>query len=209
MDQYEEIKNDNKLVAIIVRVNYSSDGIHFFTSGESSQQLAYMHRSKGEIVQAHVHNIVKREVLYTQEIVFVKKGKMKTDFYTANQEYICSHILVAGDVVLLVSGGHGFEILEEANMFVVKQGSYAGAILDIPLMRNNIEKEDVNCLIDFLKQADIFTQNKNVREFERRWSDWLGVKYSVFVNSGSSANFITMSMLKELYVAAERLLYRR
>jgi hypothetical protein len=126
MDQYEEIKDNNKIIAIIVWANYSSEGIHFFTSGEFSQQFAYMHRPKGEIVQAHVHNIVKREVLYTQEIVFVKKGKMKTDFYTANQKYICSRTLVAGDVVLLVSGGHGFEVLEESDMFVVKQGPYAG-----------------------------------------------------------------------------------
>jgi CDP-6-deoxy-D-xylo-4-hexulose-3-dehydrase len=70
-------------------------------------------------------------------------------------------------------------------------------------MLNNIEKEDINCLIDFLRQSDIFTQNKNVREFERQWSDWLGVKHSVFVNSGSSANFISMAILKELYGSGE------
>jgi hypothetical protein len=125
-DQYEEITNDNNIIAIIVRANYSSDRIHFFTSGESSQQLAYMHRPKSEIVQAHVHNLVKREVLHTQEMVFLKKGKMKTDFYTVDQRYICSRILTAGDVVLLASGGHGFEVLEDADMFVVKQGPYAG-----------------------------------------------------------------------------------
>lgn len=71
------------------------------------------------------------------------------------------------------------------------------------LMRNNIEKEDVNCLIDFLKQADVFTQNRKVREFEEQWSNWLGVKHSIFVNSGSSANFITTAILKELYGGGE------
>lgn len=72
-------------------------------------------------------------------------------------------------------------------------------MLDIPLMKNNIEKEDIECLINFLRQADIFTQHNNVREFEKQWSNWLDVKYSVFLNSGSSANFITMAIIKELY----------
>jgi CDP-6-deoxy-D-xylo-4-hexulose-3-dehydrase len=76
-------------------------------------------------------------------------------------------------------------------------------MLDIPLMKNNIEREDIDCLIEFLKQSDVFTQSKKVREFEGRWSEWLGVKYSVFVNSGSSANFITMEILKDLYGGGE------
>ena len=64
-------------------------------------------------------------------------------------------------------------------------------------MYNNITKNDFNVVIKFLKQQPILTQNKKVEEFEKLWSKWLGVKYSVFVNSGSSANFITLSALKE------------
>lgn len=69
-----------------------------------------------------------------------------------------------------------------------------------PLMDNNISKQDVNAIIKFLKQNKkrIFTQSKKVKEFESKWSKWLGVKYSVFVNSGSSANLITMLVLKIL-----------
>ncbi len=66
-----------------------------------------------------------------------------------------------------------------------------------PLMQNNITKNDFDVVIKFLKKQPILTQNKRVEEFERLWSKWLGVKYSVFVNSGSSANFITLSALKE------------
>ena len=76
-------------------------------------------------------------------------------------------------------------------------------MINLPLMDNNITRDDVDCLIDFLRKNNIFTQNKNVVEFEKQWSDWLGVKYSVFVNSGSSANFITMAILKELYGEGE------
>lgn len=67
-----------------------------------------------------------------------------------------------------------------------------------PLMENNIIKEDIDVLIQFLQSNSILTQSKNVKEFERQWSNWLGVRHSVFVNSGSSANFITMAVLAEL-----------
>lgn len=76
-------------------------------------------------------------------------------------------------------------------------------MLNMPLMKDNIAEEDVECLIRFLQENNIFTQNKKVKELEEAWSRWLGVKYSVFVNSGSSANFITMWILKTLYGAGE------
>ena len=68
-----------------------------------------------------------------------------------------------------------------------------------PLMRNNIVPEDLDAVIELLRRDDaMLTQSSNVREFEREWSQWLGVKHSVFVNSGSSANLITMAALREL-----------
>ncbi|MBV9124279.1 MAG: DegT/DnrJ/EryC1/StrS aminotransferase family protein, partial [Planctomycetes bacterium] len=71
-------------------------------------------------------------------------------------------------------------------------------------MKNNISREDCEAVIELLRQEDpILTQSANVRAFEREWSSWLGVKYSVFVNSGSSANLLTMAALKELYGSGE------
>ena len=68
-----------------------------------------------------------------------------------------------------------------------------------PLMRNNIVRDDLDALIEHLKRDDpMLTQAGNVRAFEKEWSEWLGVKHSVFVNSGSSANLITMAALREL-----------
>ena len=74
-----------------------------------------------------------------------------------------------------------------------------------PLMDNNIEQSDINAIIKFLKQNKkrIFTQSKKVKEFELKWSKWLGVKYSVFVNSGASANLLSISALKILYGKGE------
>ena len=68
-----------------------------------------------------------------------------------------------------------------------------------PLMHNNFTKSDMQSVQKLLKKKNIIlTQSDKVREFEKKWSKWLGCKYSVFVNSGSSANYITLSILKEL-----------
>ena len=78
--------------------------------------------------------------------------------------------------------------------------------LNWPLMENNIPREDLDRVIEFLETDPVLTQSKNVKEFETEWSDWLGVKYSVFVNSGSSANILTMSAMKHLYGTGEIIL---
>jgi len=75
--------------------------------------------------------------------------------------------------------------------------------LNWPLMDNNITREDLNVLIEFLRGSPRLTQSDNVREFEQEWSKWLSVKYSVYVNSGASANLITMAALKHIYGSGE------
>jgi len=75
--------------------------------------------------------------------------------------------------------------------------------LNWPLMENNITREDVDALIEFLKGVPRLTQSSNVEAFEKEWSEWLGVRYSVYVNSGSSANLITIAAVKNLYGIGE------
>ncbi len=75
--------------------------------------------------------------------------------------------------------------------------------LNWPLMENNITQDDVDILIKFLRKMPRLTQSDNVRAFEKEWSDWLGVRFSVFVNSGASANLISMAALKHLYGEGE------
>jgi mannose-6-phosphate isomerase-like protein (cupin superfamily) len=122
----KEIKHQSQLLALIISNQFKESGIHFFTPNDLSQQLAYMRHPAGKIIQPHVHNPVPRQVHYTQEVLFLKKGKLRVDFYDEQQNYLESHILEAGDVILLATGGHGFEVLEEIEMFEVKQGPYAG-----------------------------------------------------------------------------------
>jgi mannose-6-phosphate isomerase-like protein (cupin superfamily) len=65
-------------------------------------------------------------VYYTQEVLFIKRGKLRVDFYDKNQIYLESYVLETGDAILLASGGHGFEVLEEVEVIEVKQGPYCG-----------------------------------------------------------------------------------
>ena len=122
----EEIKDNGALLAMILRADFNKPGITFFTPDDLSQQLAYMNHPTGKIILPHVHNPVPREVHYTQEVLVLRKGKLRVDFYTDKQEYLFSRILSAGDVILLATGGHGFEVLEEIEMLEIKQGPYAG-----------------------------------------------------------------------------------
>ena len=122
----EKIIHKGDLLALIISHEFKEDGIHFFTDEDFSQQLAYMNHPAGKIIQPHVHNPVKREVFYTQEVLLIKSGKLRVDFYSEEQKYLESRNLVSGDVILLIKGGHGFKVLEELEMIEVKQGPYRG-----------------------------------------------------------------------------------
>lgn len=122
----EQIIHKGKLIALIISHNFREWGIHFFTPGDLSQQLAYMRHPAGKVIEPHVHNLVPREVYYTQEVLFIKRGRLRVDLYDSEKNYLQSRVLEAGDVILLATGGHGFEVLEEIEMMEVKQGPYAG-----------------------------------------------------------------------------------
>jgi hypothetical protein len=122
----EEIHCDKRLLALIIRAEFRKDGIEFFTPDNFSQQLGYMNRPAGYVIPPHVHNPVTREVHYTKEVLYIKTGKVRADFYSDSQEYLESLILTQGDVVLLAFGGHGFQMLEPSEIIEVKQGPYAG-----------------------------------------------------------------------------------
>lgn len=122
----EVIKNKKDIVAIIIYGDFSAQGVKFFTPGDFSQQLAFQSRKSGEIIPAHTHNIVKRDIHYTQEVLVIKKGRIRVNLYDSQRNCFGSRILAAGDIILLASGGHGFEMLEDAEMVEIKQGPYLG-----------------------------------------------------------------------------------
>lgn len=125
-DDIEHVMSGTQLMAIIVRNSFTEPGIRFFTPGEFSQQLGYMSRPAGHKIRPHCHGVVAREVSLTQEVLFIRKGRLKVDFYTGEGDPVGSRELSTGDVILLASGGHGFEMLEDCEIFEVKQGPYLG-----------------------------------------------------------------------------------
>jgi hypothetical protein len=122
----ENIINNGSTLAVLLRASFKAEGIQFFTPADFSQQLAYMNRPEGYVISPHIHNAVPREVQFTKEVLFIKSGKVRVDFYDDDQIYLESRILNQGDVILLAFGGHGFEMLEASEIIEVKQGPYAG-----------------------------------------------------------------------------------
>lgn len=122
----QKITHHHLTLAIIIRSNYQKQGIEFFTNDNDSQQLGYMNRPKDYVIPPHRHNLVPREVHLTQEVLFIKSGKVRVDFFDNEQQYIQSTVLNTGDVILLSDGGHGFKMLEQSEIIEVKQGPYCG-----------------------------------------------------------------------------------
>jgi hypothetical protein len=122
----QRITHLGKELALIIRHTFHKEGIEFLTPSTYSQQIGYMNRPAGYVIAPHVHNPVAREVQFTKEVLFIKSGKLRVDFYADDQTYLESTILNAGDVILLAFGGHGFEMLEASEIIEVKQGPYAG-----------------------------------------------------------------------------------
>jgi hypothetical protein len=113
-------------LAIIVRNSFARKGVNFLTPDEFPQQVAYMSHPAGKQIEAHSHNKMPRVVECTQEVLFIKQGSMLVKLYTADQIFVTGRILTAGDVILLASGGHGFEVLDDVTFIEVKQGPYMG-----------------------------------------------------------------------------------
>ena len=126
MGEVEKIVYKGKIIAIVLKKNLRAKGTSFYTPDEFSQQLGLLVHEKGKVVKPHKHNLVKREIVQTQEVLILQEGKMKVDLYNDSFQKIKTVILTAGDIILLASGGHGIEILENSRIIEVKQGPYAG-----------------------------------------------------------------------------------
>ena len=141
MKNIEKIIHKDVLLSMIIRASFKKDGIDFFTPDEFSQQLGYMNRPKDYVIAPHRHNLIERKVMYTQEVLIIKSGKVRADFYDDSQNYIKSSILFTGDVILLASGGHGFQMIEQSEIIEIKQGPYCGELDKVrfePISNNDI-----------------------------------------------------------------------
>jgi len=121
----EKIIHKKKMLALIVRARYRrKKGITFFTQNESTQQFGYMKHKRDHIIKPHLHKKRLTKIYYTSEVILILKGILRVDFYNQFKKYLLSKILKPSDIIMLVSGGHGFKILKDLEMLEIKQGPY-------------------------------------------------------------------------------------
>lgn len=121
----ENIFYKKKQFALIVRKNFRKlNGIKFFTKENDTQQFGYMRHKKKHIIMPHKHNKRLTKILKTTEVIILLKGILRVDFYTDKKKYLFSKKINAGDIIMLVNGGHGFKVLKDVEMIEVKQGPY-------------------------------------------------------------------------------------
>ncbi len=122
----KEIKKNNKLIAILLPKEFSKEGTIFFTGDKNLFQLGKLQYKKGAKIKSHIHNVFERKIKGTQEVFYVQEGWVRANLYDKKGKKIKSLILKAGDTLLIISAGHGFEMLGNSKILVLKQGPYYG-----------------------------------------------------------------------------------
>ena len=111
--------------AIIINGSYfKKKGINFFTSKKLTQQVAFMNHPKNYSIEPHLHKKVMRKIKTTTEVLIIINGILKINFYNKNKKFIFSKLAKAKDIVILLTGGHGFKIIKNCKFIEVKQGPY-------------------------------------------------------------------------------------
>ncbi|MBA3672121.1 MAG: hypothetical protein H0W68_08895 [Gemmatimonadaceae bacterium] len=127
MDHVEQIASAGQLLAIIIRVAVAPAATTFVTAVELEQQVGFVVYPAGGIVPRHLHPPLPRQTSGTSEVIVVKHGRCELDVYDGARSLVATRELAAGDVMLLVAGGHGFRMLEDTVLLEVKQGPYVAS----------------------------------------------------------------------------------
>jgi hypothetical protein len=124
----EIIKNKNKICAIIIHRRFLkkiNTGVNFLTASHLPMQLGYLKHKKNKIIEAHFHKKLPRKINFSSEVLIMKKGILRVEFYNMKKEIFAKKILKTGDIALLLEGaGHGFFCLKNCEIIEVKQGPY-------------------------------------------------------------------------------------
>jgi len=120
------LTSSEELLAIVIAPDRAPEGIQFLTSPTDQFQIGQLGWKSGHEIEAHSHTKVSRTVNRTSEVLFIRRGKVEVNLYTEDGVFLTCTILESGDVVALFAGGHGFTILEDADIIEVKQGPYIG-----------------------------------------------------------------------------------
>ena len=121
----KEIKdNNNNILALFLSANENKKEKNFYTSNDYELQLASFRLEKGQEILRHYHPQQKREILNTSESLILFEGKLEISIYDKDNKFLTSETMMAGDVCLLISGGHSIDVIEDSNFIEVKQGPY-------------------------------------------------------------------------------------
>ena len=142
----EKIEHDGQVLAIITRAGQADHGVHFATANDNALQVGWQRRAAGVRIAAHAHCAVdmKEGHGFMQEVLYIERGSIKVIFYADDGGRVTDRVLGTGDTILLIRGGHGFEVLEDTQMLEVKMGPYD------PASKKNINvkeipRPDANC----------------------------------------------------------------
>jgi hypothetical protein len=124
--EIESVEHNGTVLAIVVRAELSPSRTMFLTPNDLQQQLGLVVYPKGGEVARHYHRPIERQIVGTSEVILVRSGRCLLDLYDRDLQLAQTRELGAGDVVVLVTGGHGFRMLEDTVLLEVKQGPYLG-----------------------------------------------------------------------------------
>jgi len=122
----EWIKDGEDVLAVIIPAEYQPDKTEFITPLDYKQQLGFVVYKGGESIVPHTHVPMNRSLVGTSEVLLIKSGRVEIDLYTKEKKFVVTRVMNQGDIILLVSGGHGFRMQEDTVMVEVKQGPYIG-----------------------------------------------------------------------------------
>jgi hypothetical protein len=117
---------DNVLATIIIRAEYKPNETSFITSPNLPLQVGFVTYPTGGVIKQHIHKLTNREIVGASEALFVREGRLEIDVFDQDHNLLATRGLMAGDFILMVSGGHGFRILEPTILLEVKLGPYGG-----------------------------------------------------------------------------------
>ena len=121
----KQIRHNDDLFALIYSSEDLEEGINFVTDDEAILQLGAMKRAKGYVIEPHIHTPFERNIVGTNEVMYLQEGRVKVTFFTEEKKFLEELILEKGQWIVFVKGGHGFEMLETSVLIEVKNGPYA------------------------------------------------------------------------------------
>lgn len=128
MDGIEMIKDGDQILSMVIRSSVAPEKTTFITPDEFYQQAGFVVYPAGGEIASHTHLPIERHLVGTPETLFIRKGRLQAKIYNSAHEYKGEFILNAGDVIMLVNGGHGFTVLEDTILLEIKQGPYTGLV---------------------------------------------------------------------------------